>query len=57
MEHCHYTREYRGTTHSIYNLKYSVPKKNSILVCNGSNYDYNFIVKELIEELKDNFIV
>ena len=26
--HCHYTWEYRGASHSICNLKYSVPKKN-----------------------------
>ena len=25
--HFHYTEEYRGAVHSIYNLKYSVPKK------------------------------
>ena len=56
-DHCHYTREYRGAAHSIYNLKYSVPKKIPILACNESNYDYNFIVKELIGELKDNLIV
>ena len=27
-DHFHYTEEYRGAAHSIYNLKYSVPKKN-----------------------------
>ena len=29
IEHCHYKGEYRGAAHSICNLKYSVPKKNS----------------------------
>ena len=28
IDPCHYTREYRGAVHSIFNLKYSVPKKN-----------------------------
>ena len=28
-DHCHYTRKYRGAAHSICNLKYSLPKKNS----------------------------
>ena len=26
-DHCHYTKEYRGTPHSTYNLKCSIPKK------------------------------
>ena len=30
-DHCHYTGEYRGTAHSICNLKYSVPKIISIV--------------------------
>ena len=25
-DHCHYAGEYRGATHSICNLKYSIPK-------------------------------
>ena len=27
--YCHYTGEYRGTAHSIWNLKYSEPKNVS----------------------------
>ena len=30
--HCHYTGEYRGAAHSIFNLKYSVPKKIPIVL-------------------------
>ena len=51
-DHRHYTGEYRGALHSICNLKYSVPKKNSIAFHNASNYDYHFIIKELAEEFK-----
>ena len=38
IRHCHhsrYTGEYRGAAHSICNLKYSVPKKISIVFQNG----------------------
>ena len=48
-DHCHYTGEYREATHSICNLKYSVPKKMHIVFHNGSNYDYHFIIKKLAE--------
>ena len=51
-DNCHYAVEYRGAAHSIYNLKYSVPKKIPIAFNNGSNYDYHFIKKELAEEFK-----
>ena len=51
-DHCHYTGEYRGSSHNICNLNYSVPKKIQIVFHNGSNYDYNFITKELAEEFK-----
>ena len=50
--HCHYTEEYRCVTHSIFNLKYSVPKKLFIVFDSGSNYDFHFVIKELAEELK-----
>ena len=35
-DHCHYTREFRGATHSICNWKYSVLKKIPIVFDNGS---------------------
>ena len=54
-DNCHFTGEYRGTAHSICNLKYSVPKKFRIFFHNGSNYDYHFIIKELAEEFKKPF--
>ena len=38
-------------------VKYSVPKKVSIVFHNGSNYYYHFVIKELVEELKKQFIV
>ena len=54
-DHCHYTGECRGAAHKLYNLKYSVPKKNPIAFHNGSNYDYHFIIKELVQEFKTKF--
>ena len=36
--------------HSISSLNYSVPKKIPIAFHNRSNYDYNFIMKELAKE-------
>ena len=38
--------------HSIRNLKYSVSKTIRIAFHNGSNYDYHFIIKKSVEELK-----
>ena len=46
---CHYAVEYRGAAHSIYNLKYSIPKEIAIVFRNGPNYDYHFIIKKLAE--------
>ena len=53
--HFHYAGEYRGSVHSICNLKYSVPKKIPIAVHNGSNYNYHFVTKELAEEFQNPF--
>ena len=54
-DHCHYTRKYRRASHSICNLKYSLPKKFLIVFHNSSNFDYHFIIKELAEEFKKQF--
>ena len=51
-DHCHYTGEYTGTAHSIYNLVYSAPKKIPIAFHSGCNYDYHFIIKELAEDFE-----
>ena len=54
-DHCHYTERYRSAAHSICNLKCSVRRKIPITFHNGSNYDYNFIMKELVEEFEKQF--
>ena len=54
-DHFHYTGEHRGAVNSICNLKYSVTKKIPVVIHNGSNYDYNFIIKELIGQFKKQF--
>ena len=41
---------------SICSLKYCVPKKILLVFYNGSNYDYHFIIKELTEKFKNQFI-
>ena len=52
-DHYHYAGEYRGAAHTIH---YSVTKKIPIAFHNGSNYDYHFIIKELAEDIKKNFL-
>ena len=54
-DHCHFTGEFRGATHSICNLHYKVPQEIPVKFHNGSKYDYHFIIKELAEEFKGEF--
>ena len=54
-DHCHYTGKYRGATHDVCNLRYKVPKEIPIVFHNGSTYDYDFIIKELVKEFEGNF--
>ena len=53
--YCHQTGKYRGAVHSLCNLKYSVLKEISILFLNGSNCDYQFIIKDLAEKFESKF--
>ena len=54
-DHCLYTGKYRGTVHSICNLRYKIPKEIPVLFHNGSTCDYHFIIKQLAREFKGNF--
>ena len=44
-DRCHYTDKCADFTHSICNLKFSVPKEIPIVFHNGSNYDDLFYHK------------
>ena len=44
---------YRKIAHSICNLTYKAQREIPVVIHNGSNYDYHFIIKELAEEFKD----
>ena len=49
-DHCHYTGKFRGTVHSICNLRYKVQREIPVKIHNGSKYDFHFLIKELAEE-------
>ena len=51
-DHCHYTGKYRAAAHSICDLRYNTPKEIVMVFHNGSNYDYHFIIKRLVEEFE-----
>ena len=53
--HCHYTGEYKGAAHSIYNLKHSLTRIILKVFYGGSNYDYHFIITKLTREFKKQF--
>ena len=54
-DHCHYTGKYRGAAHNICKLRYKIPKEIPIVFNNGSTYDYDFIIKELVKEFDKYF--
>ena len=52
-DNCHYTGKYRGVAHNICNLRYRIPKEIPIVLHNGSTYDYDFIIKELVKKFME----
>ena len=45
--HYHYTGKYKGAAHIRCNLKFNAPNEIPVVFHMGSNYDYDFIIKEL----------
>ena len=54
-DHCHFTGKYRGAAHNNCNINYKISKNIAVVVHNGSNYDYHFIIKELAKEFERQF--
>ena len=52
QDHCYYTSKYRGAAHNITHLRYKIPKENHVVL---HNYDYFFIIRELMEESEGQF--
>ena len=48
IDHCYYT----GDSHSICNLKFSIPKYIHVVFCNELFYDYYFIIKEIAKKFE-----
>ena len=55
IDYCHYTGKYRGTIHSICDLKVNEPNDILVVFHNASSYDYHFIIKELANEFEGKF--
>ena len=54
-EHFHFTCKYIGQAETICNLRFIVPNGIPTVFHNGSNYDYDFIMKELANKFKGQF--
>ena len=54
-DHCHFRDKYRGVAHSICNLRFNLPNKIPAVFHNGSNNDYHFIIKELVNGFEGQF--
>ena len=45
----------KGAANNIFNLKYNIPKGNSVLFHNGSNFDYHVIMKDIANKFEGEF--
>ena len=54
-DHCLCKGKYRGTAHSICNLKFNVSNEFPVAFHDSSNYDYHFIIKELANKFEGKF--
>ena len=54
-DHCYFTGKYRGTVHSICNLRFNVAKETLVFFHNGLNYNYHLIIKELANKFERQF--
>ena len=43
-DNCHFTDKHRDAAHSICNLNLNLPKEIPVILYNGLNYDYHFII-------------
>ena len=46
----YYTGKFRGAAHGICSLRYKILKEISLVLHNGSTYDYHFIIIQLAKE-------
>lgn len=42
--HCHFSSKYYRATHSICNIRYSVPREIPVGFQNESNYDFSIMI-------------
>ena len=54
-DHCHFTGKYRGVAHSECNLRYKVSKVIPVVFHNGSTYDNQFVIRQLVKDFKGYF--
>ena len=54
-DHCYYTAKCRGTAHSICDLRYKITEEIPLVLHNGANYDYHFIIKGLAADFERQF--